>query len=71
MTEPLQRVLHADKPLTLANMKVALESIKNWDSGGLIGLPADLSLHRIAQGRMYSYNTDTKQMDPISEWIKV
>ncbi|MDM0015140.1 ABC transporter substrate-binding protein [Variovorax sp. J22P168] len=69
--EIAERCIKAGKPLNLANMKVALESIKNWDSGGLIGLPVDLSLHRIATGRMYSYNAGTKQMDPISDWIQV
>lgn len=69
--EIAERCIKAGKPLTLPNMKAALESITDWDSGGLIGLPVDLRQHRIATGRMYSFNAATKQMDPISDWIRV
>lgn len=69
--EIAERCVKAGKLLNLANMKAALESITDWDSGGLMGLPVDLRLHRIATGRMYSFNAQTKQMDPISDWIRV
>jgi branched-chain amino acid transport system substrate-binding protein len=45
--EVAERCLKANKPLTLPNMKAALESMKEWDTGGISGLLADLSTHQI------------------------
>jgi branched-chain amino acid transport system substrate-binding protein len=69
-SEVAERCIKANKPLTLANMKAALESMKSWDNGGLTGLLADLSGHQIASGRIYSYDLDKKAMEPASGWIK-
>jgi len=69
--EVAERCLKANKPLTLPNMKAALESMKEWDTGGISGLLADLSTHQIPAGRMYAYDPDKKTMEPASAWIKV
>jgi branched-chain amino acid transport system substrate-binding protein len=69
--EIADRVLKANKPMTLENMKAAMESIKNWDTGGLIGLPVDLSSHEVHAGRVIKYNPAKKAMEPVGEWIKV
>lgn len=68
--EIADRCIKANKPLNLANMKAALESMKSWDTGGLAGLLADLSGHQIASGRIYAYDRDKKTMEPASGWIK-
>ena len=70
-SEIADRCIKANKPLTLPNMKAALESIKGWDTGGLTGLLADLSGHQIASGRIYAFDRDKKSMEPASGWIKV
>ena len=69
--EVADRCLKAKKDLTLANMKAALESMNEWDTGGVTGLLADVSQHMIPVGRMYSYDPDKKTMEPASGWIKV
>jgi branched-chain amino acid transport system substrate-binding protein len=69
--EIADRCLKAKKDLTLANMKAALESMKEWDTGGVVGLLADVSQHMIPVGRMYAYDPDKKTMEPASSWIKV
>jgi len=69
-SEVMERVLKAGKPLTGANMKAALESIDNWDTGGVTGLLISLKDHQIASGRIYAYNADSKLMEPASGWIK-
>ena len=69
--EIAERCIKANKPLTLPNMKAALESMKEWDTGGVTGLLADLSGHQIPVGRMYAYDPDKKTMEPASGWIKV
>ncbi|MBL8288917.1 MAG: ABC transporter substrate-binding protein [Rubrivivax sp.] len=69
-SEVMERVLKAGKPLNGPNMKAALESIDNWDTGGVTGLLASLKGHQIASGRIYAYNAETKLMEPASAWIK-
>lgn len=69
--EIADRCIAAKKPLDLPNMKAALESIKGWDTGGLIGLPVDLSKHEVAAGRVIRFNPDKKIMEPVGNWIKV
>jgi branched-chain amino acid transport system substrate-binding protein len=69
--EVAERCMKANKPLTLPNMKAALESMTAWDTGGITGLLADLSGHQIPVGRMYQYDPEKKTMEPASGWIKV
>jgi branched-chain amino acid transport system substrate-binding protein len=69
--EVAERCIKANKPLQLPHMKAALESMKEWDTGGITGLLADLSEHQIPVGRMYAYDPDKKTMEPASGWIKV
>lgn len=69
--EIAERCIKANKPLTLPNMKAALEGMKQWDSGGIFGQLADLSSHQIPLGRIYSYDPGKKTMEPASAWIKV
>ena len=69
--EIAERCIKANKPLTLPNMKAALESMKQWDSGGIFGALADLSSHQIPVGRIYAYDPAKKAMEPASPWIKV
>lgn len=69
--EIAERCIKANKPLTLPNMKAALESMKQWDSGGIFGALVDVSSHQIPIGRMYAYDAAKKTMEPASGWIKV
>ena len=69
-SEVMERVLKAGKPLTGPNMKAALESINDWDTGGVTGLLASLKGHQIASGRIYAYNSQSKLLEPASAWIK-
>jgi branched-chain amino acid transport system substrate-binding protein len=69
--EVAERCIKANKPLQLTYMKPALESMKEWDTGGITGLLADVSSHQIPVGRMYQYDPDKKTMEAASGWIKV
>lgn len=69
--EVAERCIKANKPLTLPSMKAALESMKDWDSGGIFGTLVDLSKHQAPVGRFYRYDPKSKQMEPASSWIKV
>jgi branched-chain amino acid transport system substrate-binding protein len=68
--EIMERCLKDNKPLTGENMKVALESMTNWDTGGITGQPVDYRGHQIAAGRIYRFDATKKQFEPASDWIK-
>ena len=69
--EVADRCIKAGKPLELPHMKAALETMKDWDTGGIVGTKVDASGHQIPVGRMYSYDAVKKTMEPASDWIKV
>jgi len=69
-SEVIERCLKAKKPLTGPNMKAALESINDWDTGGITGLLVSLKGHQIASGRIYMYDTKSKLLEPASGWIR-
>jgi branched-chain amino acid transport system substrate-binding protein len=69
--EIAERCIKANKPLTLPNMKAALGSMKEWDSGGIFGALVDYSSHQAPIGRIYAYDPAKKTMEPASNWIKV
>jgi len=50
-------------------MKAALEGIKDFDTGGLIGVPISIKGNSIPVGRIYRADTKQKQMVPASDWI--
>lgn len=69
--ETIERCLKANQALTGPNMKAALESIDNWDTGGIVGVPVSLKGHQIPIGRIYEYNASTKLLQPASDWIRM
>ena len=52
-------------------MKAALESIANWDTGGIFGVPVSLKGHSIPVGRVYRANAQAKTIEPASDWITI
>ena len=71
MTEAAKRTLDAKKDLTAANMKAALNSIKDFDTGGIIGVPISIPGNTVPVGRVYQYDGANKIMKPVSDWIKI
>lgn len=71
MTEAAKRTLDAKKELTAANMKASLNSIKDFDTGGIIGVPISIPGNTVPVGRVYQYDGANKTMKPVSDWIKI
>ncbi len=69
MTEAAKRTLDAGKPLNGDNLKAALNSIKNYDTGGIIGTPITISGNSIPVGRIYRADVKAQKMIPASDWI--
>ena len=71
MTEAVRRTLEAGNELTGKNMKTALSSIRNFDTGGLIGVPLSIKGNSIPIGRIYKADFKQQKMVPASEWISL
>ena len=71
LVESAKRTLEAKKELTAANMKASLNSIKDFDTGGIIGVPISIPGNTIPVGRVYQYDGANKTMKPVSDWIKI
>ncbi|MCF8479952.1 MAG: ABC transporter substrate-binding protein [Rhodospirillum sp.] len=71
MTEAIKRTLQDGKELTGANMKAALNSIRDFDTGGIIGVPISIPGNSIPVGRIYKADMAEKKMIPASDWISL
>ncbi|MGA0572703.1 ABC transporter substrate-binding protein [Variovorax sp. VNK109] len=67
--EAAKRTLDAGKPLDGKNLKAALNSIKDFDTGGLIGVPITIKGNSIPVGRVYRADMKAQKMVPASDWI--
>lgn len=68
-TEVVKRTLDAGKPLTGENLKEALDSIKDWDTGGIIGVPVTVKDNSFPVGRIYRVNAAAGRFESVSDWI--
>jgi len=69
--ESAKRCIEAGKPLTGPNLKAALNSIKDFDTGGLIGVPITIKGNSIPVGRVYKADMKAQKMVPASDWISL
>jgi len=71
LTEAARRTLEAGNELNGKNMKVALSSIRNYDTGGIIGVPLSIKGNSIPIGRVYKADFKQQKMVPASDWINL
>ncbi|AEC19848.1 putative amino acids binding protein [Pusillimonas sp. T7-7] len=69
MTEAVKRTLADGKELTAQNMKASLQSIQDFDTGGIIGVPISIKGNSLPVGRIYRADYSQKKMIPASDWI--
>jgi branched-chain amino acid transport system substrate-binding protein len=69
LVESAKRTLEANKPLTGANLKAALNSIEDFETGGLIGVPITIKGNSIPVGRVYKADMKAQKMVAASDWI--
>ncbi|MFT3953232.1 MAG: ABC transporter substrate-binding protein [Piscinibacter sp.] len=69
LTEAARRTLEAGNELTGRNMKIALSSIRNFDTGGIIGVPLSIKGNSIPIGRIYRADFKAQKMVAASDWI--
>ena len=66
--ESIRRVVAAKKPVTGDNLKDALATIKDWDTGGVTGKVTFVN-NKAAVGRVYRANVQKTTFEPASDWI--
>lgn len=71
MTEAAKRTLDAGQDLTADNMKAALNTIEDFDTGGIVGVPISVPGNTVPVGRIYQYDAASQRMEPVSDWINV
>ncbi|MGY8904279.1 MAG: ABC transporter substrate-binding protein [Burkholderiales bacterium] len=71
LTEAARRTLEAGNELNGKNMKTALSSIRNFDTGGLIGVPLSIKGNSIPIGRIYKADFKAQKMVAVSDWINL
>lgn len=71
LTEAARRTLEAGNELTGKNMKTALSSIRNFDTGGIMGVPLSIKGNSIPVGRIYRADFKQQKMLPASDWISL
>lgn len=69
LTEAVRRTLAEGQDLTAANMKAALNTITDFDTGGVFGVPVSVVGNSVPVGRIYAYDAAAGQMQPVSDWI--
>lgn len=69
--ESAKRALAAGQELTAPNLKAALNTLKDFDTGGIIGVPITLSGNTIPVGRVYRYDAAAKRMIGEGDWIRL
>ncbi|MES2483564.1 MAG: ABC transporter substrate-binding protein [Pseudomonadota bacterium] len=70
-TEAAKRTLDAGKPLDGKNLKAALNTLKDFDTGGLIGVPITIKGNSIPVGRVYKADMKAQKMVAASDWISL
>jgi branched-chain amino acid transport system substrate-binding protein len=71
LTEAARRCLDAGNELNGRNLKTALSSIRNFDTGGMIGVPLSIKGNSIPIGRIYKADFKAQKMLPVSDWISL
>ena len=66
--EAVRRVVAAGKPVTGENLAAVLDTIKDWDTGGVTGKVTFVS-HKAGVGRIYKANAAKGIFEPASDWI--
>ena len=69
--EAAKRTLDAGKPLDGKNLKAALNTLKDFDTGGIIGAPITIAGNSIPVGRVYRADMKAQKMVAASDWIKL
>lgn len=66
--EAVKRVVASGKPVTGENLAAVIDTIKDWDTGGVTG-KVTFTNHKAGVGRVYRANAAKGVFEPASDWI--
>ena len=69
--ETIGRTLDAGKPLTAENLRTTLNSIENWDTGGIASVPVTIRNNSIPFGRIFRANIAEGRYEAVSDMIEM
>jgi branched-chain amino acid transport system substrate-binding protein len=69
--EAIGRTLDAGKPLTAENLRATINSIENWDTGGIASVPVTFRNNSIPVGRIFRADIAKGRYVPVSETITI
>lgn len=66
-------VIDAGQEVNGDNLVAAMESIKDWDTGGLVGAPVSFEGHKTGMGQIIRWSKQDGEWAPVpvSDWMKV
>lgn len=72
LREIIGKAIEKGKPLTGDNLIAEINAMKDWDSGGVFGVPVSFDRQRVAYGVVYRYSWPNGQFTvaPASPWLK-
>lgn len=69
--EAIGRTIDAGRPLTADNIRASLNSIANWDTGGIASVPVTVRNNSIPFGRVFKVNMAKGRYEPVSDVIEI
>jgi branched-chain amino acid transport system substrate-binding protein len=67
-----ETVIDAGKEINGKNLADAMRSVKNWDTGGMVGAPINIAGQKLGLGQVIRWSKDKDWTPvPVSKWMKV
>lgn len=71
-TKAFEIVIDAGQPVNGDTLAAAMRTIKNWDTGGIVGAPVTITNQQIGIGQVIKYSKATNFVpQPMTDWVKV
>jgi branched-chain amino acid transport system substrate-binding protein len=71
VTKATEMVIDAGQPVNGTTLAAAMRSIKNWDTGGIVGAPVSITNQQIGLGQVVKYSkAGNFDAQPVTPWVK-
>ena len=71
VTKATEIVIDAGQPVNGDTLAAAMRSIKNWDTGGIVGAPVNITNQQIGLGQVVQYTkANNFEPQPATPWVK-
>jgi branched-chain amino acid transport system substrate-binding protein len=67
-----EMVIDAGKPVNGDTLSEAMSTLKDWDTGGIVGIPVSMRGHQLGTGQIIRWNKAKNWTpEPVSDWMRV